>query len=362
MGYIHKGKAMTNGAVDHAILTSDAAELAVQPEDDGSHISDRKPGNFEWWYFDILDRVSGCFLKIVMHVGTDPLKTRIFPQLAVSVNTPESCESFSHPYHIGEMEADTQQCRISIRNEIKIWANSSEGFIQIAIPRFKCNFRFTADVEGWKPLGKEIKHQIGKKKGIFSWVIPMPRARVEGEFSYDNRTYILHHATGYHDHNYMMVDERHPLHLDQLVIKWCWGKCNTDRYTVVFMDTWCRTNRFLSLLVAEDSRIIHSSNNLMNCSVLTQGYDKVLQLKYPASLIIKSADEEFRFQAEFESDRILDQRDLLEGVNPVVKYLIKKFVAKPSYHSILAKVKLRINDCEQEGYGNYESMVFREQQ
>lgn len=44
----------------------------------------------------IIDRETGCFLKIVMPIGTDPLKTRIFPQLAVSVNTPEMSESFSH--------------------------------------------------------------------------------------------------------------------------------------------------------------------------------------------------------------------------------------------------------------------------
>ncbi|MCJ7448055.1 MAG: hypothetical protein MUO72_10195 [Bacteroidales bacterium] len=47
-------------------------------------IVDYVKGDFEWWYFDINDQPSDCFLKIVMHIGTNPLRTRIFPQSAIS--------------------------------------------------------------------------------------------------------------------------------------------------------------------------------------------------------------------------------------------------------------------------------------
>jgi len=216
------------------------------------------------------------------------------------------------------------------------------------------------DMEGWKPLGKETHNQIGNSKGAFSWIIPMPKAGVVGEFFYKNRNITLQKAIGYHDHNYFLVDRKHPLYLDDLVIKWFWGKCHAERFTIIFMDIHCRSKRTLSLLVAEDNKIIHNANNAMDCSVVSYGYDPVLAAKYPASIMIKSTDADFHFQAEFEFDKILDRKDLLEGVNPVFRYLIKRWVAKPQYHGILARVRLQVKDSELEGYGNFESMVFRE--
>ncbi|MCJ7448056.1 MAG: hypothetical protein MUO72_10200 [Bacteroidales bacterium] len=187
----------------------------------------------------------------------------------------------------------------------------------------------------------------------------MPKARVDGDFFYENKKYTVTSAIGYHDHNYIKVDRKYPLFLDAMAIKWYWGKFYADRFTVIFADIYSRTNRTLSLMVAEHNKIIHSSNNLIDCSVSTSGYDNVLKAKYPASLKIKSLDEHFPFQAEFESDRILDRKDLLEGVNPVLKFLIKRLVAKPVYHGIFAKVKLEINNVHIQGTGNFESMVFR---
>lgn len=366
MGYTHQGIVQDNGVVvfdpDQAGKVLDA-DLIVSPEDDGLHITDYNTGDFEWWYFDIIDREAGIFLKIVMHIGTDPLKTRIFPQLAVSVNTPEHRESFSLAYSLNDMNAGIWHCHLSIRDEVKILATSDttpEYFININIPKFRCNFRFKGVIEGWKPLGKEVVHRMGKKKGAFAWIIPMPLAVVEGDFYHGNKHYLIQNGSGYHDHNYIRVDEHHPLHLDQLIPKWYWGKCEAGGFTVVFMDTHGRTNRIRSLMVAENKQIIYSANNLIECAVGSFGYDSILKTKYPESIMLRSTDAQFPFQAEFELEKILDRKDLLEGVNPVMKFLIKKLVANPVYHGILAKVRLKLLDRELEGYGNYESMVFRD--
>jgi hypothetical protein len=362
MGYIHKGKVMINGTVDPGPVPADTYELTVKPEDDGLQIVDFTRGDFEWWYFDINDQVSGCFLKIVVHIGTDPLRTRVFPQLAISINTREKSESFFHPFNFSEMHADTGQCNISVGDKIKIRTDFNEHFdylIETDIPEFKCNFRFKGCIEGWKPFGNKLLYQSGKKKGDFSWVIPMPKAMVDGYFFYENRKYTITSAIGYHDHNYIKVDRKYPLYLDALAIKWYWGKFYADRFTVIFADIYSMTNRTLSLMVAEQNKVIHSSNNLIDCSVSTSGYDSILKVKYPASLEIKSLDEHFPFRAELEFDKILDRKDLLEGVNPVLKYLIKKLVAKPVYHGISAKARLEISNIRLEGYGNFESMVFR---
>lgn len=128
---------------------------------------------------------------------------------------------------------------------------------------------------------------------------------------------------------------------------------------MIFCDVYCRKNRVLSLMVAEQNMIIHSSNNLITCSLVSSGYDNTVKAEYPASLQIESLDEQFPFKAEFESEKILDRKDLLEGVNPVFRFLIKQLVAKPVYHGVYARVRLEINNKILDGYGNFESMIFR---
>jgi hypothetical protein len=361
--YKHTGKVLVNGAVDLTQVINDSKELTVLPEDDGLQIVDYIKGDFEWWYFDINDQISGCFLKIVLHIGTDPLRTRIFPQIAISVNTPEMRESFFYLFEIKELIADTGRCNISVRDKIKIWEECRVHqiyFIKIDIPGFKCNLMFTSEIEGWKPFGKKIPYQSGKKKVDFSWIIPIPKARVEGDFFFKGKEFILTGATGYHDHNYVKPDRMNPLYLDDLAIKWYWGKCYAGRFTVIFADIYSTINRTLSLMVAEQNKIIYSSNNLIDCSVKSSGFDKDVKAAYPAALRIISLDEQFPFQADFDFDKILDKKDLLDGVNPLLKFLIKKLVAKPVYHGVLSRVRLNIKDSNPEGSGNFESMVFRE--
>ncbi len=362
MGYIHKGKALINGAVDHDLVLTDEGELNVTPEDDGAQIAEYKKGDFEWWYFDIQDQASGSFIKIVLHIGTNSLRTKIISQLAVYVDTPEKSISLAYPFEIMDLSSDSWHCNISVGDKIRIWTildHPPGYFIKIEIPGFKCDVKFRSEIEGWKPLGKNIPFQTGSKKVDFSWVIPVPRARAEGTFYLEDRKYDLSGAIGYHDHNYIKVDRKNPLYLDDQVLKWYWGKCFAGRFTVIFMDAWCRANRTLSLMVAEDGSIIHSSNNLIECSVLSYGYDRILKAGYPSAIVIKSLDEEFFLRLEFKSEKILDRRDLLEGVNPIIRFLIRQLIAKPAYHGVLAKVRLEIKGKVLEGSGNFESMVFR---
>lgn len=362
MSYTHIGKVLDNGLVNTNAIITNSPELDVKPENDGLHISDFNIGDFEWWYFDVLDNDLDCYLKIVIHIGTDPLKTKIYPQLALSINTPEISESYTRNYKLKDIEIDTQKCDISISNEISVLLNDYSPlsyYIKIKTTAFYCDLKFTSELEGWKPLGDEVKHQIGKKKGVFAWTIPMPKARVEGVFSYKNKKQVLQNAIGYHDHNYNKIDKKHPLHLDELVTKWYWGKCYAEPYTLIFMDTRCNTNRTLSLLVAKENKIIYSSNNRIICKIVKHAYDNKLKVDYPISIQINTQDNNFVLNASFEKDKILDSRDLLECVNSLFSWVIKKWIARPAYYGILAKVQLHIGNQYLPGFGNFETMVFR---
>jgi len=362
MTYEHKGIILRNGVVEPDSLTTDEGELAVLPGDDGLHIVDFQKGDFEWWYFDIVDQDTSSFLKVVIHIGTDPLRTRIFPQLAVSVDSPDRNGTITHFYSLGEFSADTRKCDISLGNRIHVRAADEDQqvyYIEIDVPGFQCNLRFTGSIEGWKPLGIEIVQQLGKKSSSFSWVIPMPRATVNGDFHFESKNYRIRNAVGYHDHNYIRVAKEKPLYVDDLITRWYWGKFYAAEYTVIFMDTHCRTNRILSLMVSDGNRIIYSANNSIDCTVVSYGFDPVLKTKYPEFIHVKSTDTAFQFQAELECSKISDRKDLLEQVNPAIRFLIRTLITKPAYHGILASVRLQINGISLQGNGNFESMVFR---
>lgn len=362
MAYSHIGKVLNNGIVDTGEVLINPEDLTVFPEDDGCQIDEFSKGDFEWWYFDINEQTSDCILKIILHVGTNPLRTRVNSHLAVTVTTREKSESILFPFSIKEMKADTQKCNITVSDKILIRAESDAPplyIVKINIPGFKCNFSFRSEIEGWKPFGKSVQFQTGRKKVDFSWVIPVPLATVDGDFSFRGRKYELAGAKGYHDHNYIKPDRKHPLYMDDLVTKWYWGKCYAGGYTVIFGDVRCRANRILPLMIAENNKIIHSSNNLIDCSVLSFGYDSFIKTEYATSIQLKSIDNNFPFLLKFECEKILDHRDLLEGINPLVRFLIKRVVARPAYHGVLARVGVAMNNINVEGFGNYESMVFR---
>jgi hypothetical protein len=362
MSYTHHGKVMQNGVIDPGSVPDGSPDLTIKPEDDGLHITDLQPGDFEWWYFDVFDSTSNCFLKIVVHIGTDPLKTRIFPQLAISLSTPERNESIVKPYLLTDLEADTRECNIQIKKDVSISTKTGdpcEYHIHIDISQFNCSLKFTSILEGWKPFGNEVKYQMGRKKSNFSWTIPVPKAVVEGQFACRDKQYNIQDAIGYHDHNYCRVDRLIPLHLDNLVTSWIWGKAYTERFTLIFGDTHCRTSRIQSLMLAEGNTIIHSSNNLAECLVTRNDYDNTLKSRYPCSLKIKLDTADLPVEATLDFDGIMDRKDLLEDVNPVLKWLIKKMVARPAYHGMFARARLRIFENSWDGFGNYESMVFR---
>lgn len=343
-------------------ITIDPDYQPVLPEDDGLQITDFSKGDFEWWYFDVFDQAKGCFLKIVLHIGTDPLRTRITPQLALSINTPEKSDSLILPFSLSELKAGKEICNISVDDRIRIWTTQDHPFvysISINVPRFRCKFRFENTIDGWKPKGYKTIYQSGKRSSEFYWVIPQPGATVDGEFSFENNSYKLTGAHGYHDHNYLKVDREHPLYLDALADKWYWGKCHAGEFTMIFTDVHFKNSRSQAIMVTENNKIINCLYTLTDCSVKEYGYDHTLRTEYPKSLIIRSLDEHIPLKAEFEFEKILDKKDLLEGVNPVLQFLIKKLIAKPAYHGIFCKVRLEINTTCAEGYGNFESMVFR---
>jgi hypothetical protein len=362
-GYIHKGMVKTNAFVDLSEVITDPSSLEVSSRDDSLRISYPERGNFEWWYFDIIDSNTGCVLKLVVHLGTDPLRKRFFPQIAISVSTPTERQSFIRSHSLSDFSASRDLCDVRIRNQFHAFVeSSSQGNryrLAVNMNEFSGDVTFIPEIEGWKPLGDMVNVTKGRKKGAFSWVIPVPKAKVVGEFSLGAKKYALKEAIGYHDHNYWRVDVTKKLFMDDAISKWYWGRFLSDDYAIIFMETYVMGHPIKSLMIARQDKIIFSSNNLINVFPNEFKRDEEIKTLYPSKITIQSVEEGNPFQMTLQSREILDKRDLLEGVNPFIRWLIKRLISRPAYYGILADATIKMADEEVKGRAIYELMSFR---
>jgi hypothetical protein len=330
--YIHRGVIKTNGLVDTSVSITDTSKLRVSPSDDGFKLNTTEIGNFEWWYFDIIDLQTGCMLKIAAHLGTDPLRRKIFPQLAVTIKTPVKKQTLIRPYSLGDFMASSDYCDVKLKNDFHAFIESSGKnnlyHLMVNINEFKANITFISEIEGWKPLGDKVKMEIGRKKGTFFWIIPVPKAKVFGEFYFGDKKYEFKEAFGYHDHNYWEVNIDGKLFVDEVISKWHWGRFITKDYSIIFMNTKLRRRSIKSLMIAREEKIIHSSNNLIDVSEDKLKKDGEIKTLYPARITIRSAEKDNLFKMTLDSKEVIEKRDLLEGVNPFIRWLIKLLVSR----------------------------------
>ena len=362
-GYIHQGIIKENGVVDPKRTITDASELEVLPSDDRFHLKTYQIGHFEWLYFDVIDLKTGCVLKIVVHLGTDPLRRKIFPQVAISIRTPNKRDSIIKSYSLSDLRASSDFCDVNIKDELHVSIESpAKGRIyhlKININSFKAAITFIGQIDGWKPFGDEIRLKQRRKTAAFGWVIPVPKAEVVGEFYFENKKYNLEEALGYHDHNFWEVGPDKKLYMDEIVSQWYWGRFLSRDHAVIFMDTYLRKKSIRSLMIARGNKIIHSSNNLIEVSVDEFQKDDHLKASYPSRITVKSLSESIPFKMTLESKELIDVRDLLDGVPSVLSWFIKLLVFKPTYYGFLADTRIQVDHEKIRGFSLYEVMSFR---
>jgi hypothetical protein len=342
---------------------TDPSASKISPSDDGFHLSTPEIGDFEWWYFDIYYPDTNCTLKVVAHLGTDPLRRRFYPQLVVSISSPTEKQTFIKVYALDDFTASTDFCDVRLSNELHAYVDPSNKanlyHISVNVDGLKANLDFDGCLEGCKPIGAEVKAEKGNKEGTFFWAIPLPKAKVTGDFSIGTRKYAIREGLGYHDHNYWKVGCKHKLFMDDIISKWYWGRCFAEDYTIIFMDTYCHGEQIKSLVVAKGNNAIHCSNGSIDVSVSDFKKDGQLNTSYPARIMIESIVENEPFQMILQSKGLTDRRDLLEDINPIARWLIRFFVSKPAYFGLLADGTIRLANNEIKGTALYEMMYFR---
>jgi hypothetical protein len=208
--YVHQGVVQANGRVDTSQSITDPVVLTGQPVDDALRLTALEIGNFEWWYFDLIDARHGAVVKLVAHLGTDPLRTQFAPTVAVAVWTPHRSTTVRQRFALDDLQASRDTCEVTIKDAwhvcLEPGTQAPMYHLTVNLPTFRATLRFQGQLAGWQPLGHVVPMQQGRKSAAFVWVVPLPRAAVEGVFALDGVDYELAEALGYHDHNVWQVD------------------------------------------------------------------------------------------------------------------------------------------------------------
>ena len=329
---------------------------------DGYQLNSERVGNFEWWYFDCIDIRKGCILKIVFHLGTDPMRKTFFPTMAISLKTPEVTRTIEIRYNLEDFQADRNNCDIQLKQDCHVcteYDNPGNYHIDINISEFHASLTFKQTIPGWVPPAHKIKAVRNNRESVLYWNVPHPGSVVNGYFEYNNINYTLTEAAGYHDHNYWQLNSKKALFMDQVITKWFWGRCVADPYKVIFMETWMNDLKLSSVMISENDKIIFDSDKNFQITVNEETLYEPLKTKYPSQIDILINNEDLPLKIKINSAELIDSKDLLKEVNPLISRLIKCFVSRPSYYGLYSTVTVETKNQKVEGFGIYESVLLR---
>lgn len=190
--------------------------------DEGHYFPDRH--FFEWWYFDVA-LSDGGWLVAVLHsalfnVGDHrpTVDVRYYPPGALPII---AIGRFTRR----EYQAERGRFRVGTS-----WAAEEGGVYRLHLRQgpLMADLTFCPELPGWKVGTGHLFADIPGGR-YFDWVVPIPRARVEGWLELEGASHPVM-GVGYHDHNWGNV------YLPAVFQGWRWGRVWGGRWTLVFGD------------------------------------------------------------------------------------------------------------------------------
>jgi hypothetical protein len=230
------------------------------PVENGDHY-EPIPGFFEWWYFDAAFE-DGSYLVAVFHSSLfnathhrPAVELHYYPQGGPTIGGIQLFDRaafYASPGHCSIRIADCTAVDEGDHYRLRLYHDSVAAELTFWLQQPGCR------------AGTGRLFYDPSSGRHFNWVVPAPRARVEGELSIAGQTRFVV-GTGYHDHNWGSV------HLGTVFRGWTWGRVLADEWTVIFGDLVGRGNppaRVTPFVLVRDSQVLLTTDD-----VAIQGYD-----------------------------------------------------------------------------------------
>lgn len=293
----------------------------------------------EWWYFDA--RLEDGHV-VVGFLQASELMTRK-PGIEIHVYKPSGEKlSVVKKFPAAELRASEEMCDVWVGKN-RCWVDwPEEGDLPthhlfISEGGMELDLTFTSEVPGWKPGRGRTTYG---DRGYFSWVVPIPRARVGGTVKFEGKT-LQARGIGYHDHNVITADAR------RIISWWYWGRLYTDDFTLLY--AYVRTKKRFGnvastplMLAYRDKVIISSGEMVLREDKVT--FNPTANRTYPAVLELEIPD---RVYLRFDVKRIIDCNDLLKEMghpivlNAAVRWLVNRFM-RPGWFRFESDFTLRV--------------------
>jgi len=317
-----------------------------KPEYDAIHIDMKRRGNCEWWYFDA--RLDNGYTVVAFFRAKHELSGKTGVEITIYKPDDEKIQNV-YEYQHSDLKASDELADVQIgKNYIKA-DHSNEVFPAYEIfldeGEFGIHLKYIAEVPGWMP-GKGYT-KFGDL-GEFGWVVPLPKAKVEGTIKVHNET-ISVKGMGYHDHNWVT------LNMIKIINYWHWGRIYSENFTVVY--AYIQSNKKMNnyiipvLMLAKNDKIILSTGEYKLKESNFQ-YDDKAKNNYPLNLEFVLPNQN---RITLEVENIIDSDYMLSGFNPILRFLAKNVLKlNPGYFRFNSKFEIdfKYNETSFKEIGN----------
>jgi len=316
----------------------------IPPHFDGAHPS---PGNFyfEWWYFDAEMEDGHKVVCVVQRPDLRyPLKRRDCVMM-LYIQTPQG-EGMRHyvPFPLGDLEAATATCDVRvggnrIRGEYPLWE------LRLGYRDIRIELDFRNLTPGWARGTGSVVYGNDRRPEVLGWVVPQPRARVEGTLSYGGVDHRVR-GLGYHDHNFGSVI------LFKYVKCWHWGRLVSGDLTLIYADvthTRLMGNlRVPCLLIARGDRLLVEVGEGTEWEMLAEDYvpDEQGVQVYPRHVSIRFREREVSGLLDLRVRRVWEIKETMSVLGKPGGRLQKaagRFLPTPCYYRFITDFRLDLD-------------------
>ena len=336
----------------------DAAISRLTPADDALHIDLDRKGSYEWWYFDA--RLENDYTVVVFFHASNPnpgIAGKSGVELVVVQPDGERTQRFIE-YERSRFVASREKPDVSVGdNYMRVdYSKGDLPVYEIHVDEGDLCFdlTYTSEVHGWKPGDG---HSHFGDLGYFAWVVPFPRAKVEGTIRVGGER-IEARGVGYHDHNWLNFQ------FPRIIEYWMWGRIYSETLTVCYALIQCNKkvdrHTVKVLMAARNEEVVLSTGEF---DFLPEGfeYDDRPGHSYPKSLQIRAPNE---LDVTMKVRRVVEAEDLLVNFKPLLRLLARYVLRlKPGYFRLLSdfEIELRVGGepCKEQGRTLHEIVAFQ---
>ena len=278
----------------------------------------------EWWYFDVMNG-DGSIVRGQLYISGDISRPgKVLTGVRATYVKPDGTEiTIEKKFPYSSFKASTESCEVSIgKNFIK--GDLSHYKLHIEDSEKSLDLELDSKMRGFTSyacFGDETKYMY--------WVVPQPRGHAQGKFQTKEGTLSID-GLGYRDHNWLNFS---PLNVIQY---WDWGRVYDREFTIIFADIVTtkklKNARIKPLVIYDSSKFIYltTESGKWGLDKADIKRDPITKLAIPERHMVKAQDQDLSLELNLHLEKVFQRIDLLADYNPLVRWLIRTFIAKPT--------------------------------